>query len=1031
MPMLMLHAARRIAEVLRMALLKVEQSAWPTHLLVEPACLALLAMPVSGPALAFVAEAISVARLLTVLEKLQLKGTARKRKASASNKQQPQHQQQQQPPPPAANTLDHSTRSGVSFGASTDVGGGLEAFPLSEDELDVDQRIKLRSRKAAQGRISAIRFSQYLLAAVAARLHLPGARWVVKATPRPPRGETSPRSQSSRGHSPRHHTIHVEHGDCNAPLSPRAVRAVPLLPVPLLQTRAVERLGTVTTLSMVDDELVCEDQLSPEEVFLLNSKEDHDALSTVLRLMHESDASGAGHHVRFEDPFWWKHVPSLKPLGFSCLNTGQPPPPANPHAEQVYDNQQQHHHHHRHHHHHHRHHHHQAHPAPAPQPQQRLSAEQALLRFVTAIPPQRSLERLGREIGFCDADLKPFKERFRVQVMAPHLVDAKVAEDTHALSLEETRMRGTLKPHITCVVMEDARNGGMQLMAAGNPALCLPLCYDYWDGRVITALGAEDRRSILDTYHQWTLEDFDVMALTYTPVPRGLSHRLSMAQRGPGLPIYMVDTYTEAQQHAHLTAIREQANRERQAQRERQALAHMAGYAAQPDPATAAAPEGQGQGQGQPEGEAGPPRQQQQEHEQDHEVAAENASVASPPPPAEEEEAAAVGGGGPGAGAGDGAQGVQRQEVAHKRVMSQSLEEASEGEGGGHRESGDASDASLVAPELLRMRHALRALSRSHSSSVLLGAADPDPLRCASPASLPDESVGVKRTASLDHAHGARPAGHHLPRSRSFQESEDEALWGLLHKQVGGWVSACEECETSTAMPRPALHDSSLKLLLGLSGHGGGERASAARDAGFRGGYDGSRRALRVLQPTQHATHQVARGEAGHRGEPGGATPWPLPPRWLRDACAISPLNVRRRTGTAPSRCARCTWTRWTSTACRGRASTGTGTSRRGCRMACRPSGTTCSAWITCRCWCRSSPTRPPAPSTTCLASSTTTASPSCAWAPPPAPPTHASSATRTWPCRWRACRACPSSRSCRPTRPRGSPCPTRPSTRT
>ena len=212
---------------------------------------------------------------------------------------------------------------------------------------------------------------------------------------------------------------------------------------------------------------------------------------------------------------------------------------------------------------------------------QALPPEEALVRFVTQAPARPNLGGLGREIGFCEADLAWFTEKCRIHVTAPHLVDERVMEDTHALGLEESRTRGTLQPHVTSVVLEDRRSGGLQMLSAGTPALALPMCFDYWDGRVITALTAEDRRSILDTYQQWTLEDFDVAAFTYTPLPLSVHQRLShgsssnsSSQPGGGgsqagaavaPPIYMVDNYTEAQQLAQLNAIREAANRERQA----------------------------------------------------------------------------------------------------------------------------------------------------------------------------------------------------------------------------------------------------------------------------------------------------------------------------------------------------------------------------------------------------------------------------------------------------------------------------------
>jgi hypothetical protein len=68
-------------------------------------------------------------------------------------------------------------------------------------------------------------------------------------------------------------------------------------------------------------------------------------------------------------------------------------------------------------------------------------------------------------------------------------------------------------------VVEDQRGGGLQMMSQGDPSLLLNYCREYWDGSSITPLSSNDRKEVLSVYNRWDLEDFDVVAFAYTPVP--------------------------------------------------------------------------------------------------------------------------------------------------------------------------------------------------------------------------------------------------------------------------------------------------------------------------------------------------------------------------------------------------------------------------------------------------------------------------------------------------------------------------------
>ncbi len=63
--------------------------------------------------------------------------------------------------------------------------------------------------------------------------------------------------------------------------------------------------------------------------------------------------------------------------------------------------------------------------------------------------------------------------------------------------------------------------GAYQLMSIGDPGLMLSYCKEYWDGSTcsITPLSESVRQDVLSVYERWKLEDFDVVAFGYTPLP--------------------------------------------------------------------------------------------------------------------------------------------------------------------------------------------------------------------------------------------------------------------------------------------------------------------------------------------------------------------------------------------------------------------------------------------------------------------------------------------------------------------------------
>ena len=131
----------------------------------------------------------------------------------------------------------------------------------------------------------------------------------------------------------------------------------------------------------------------------------------------------------------------------------------------------------------------------------------------------------------------------------------RLLEDMHAWGQEETRRRGSIQPHVRSVIVKDERINALQMLTQGNPSLLLEYCLDFWDGESISPMKVDDRRAILDMYQQWTLEDFDVVAFAYTPVPY---FNADIFQHKSALPTILVDNTTTAQVVASQEAIRKQ-----------------------------------------------------------------------------------------------------------------------------------------------------------------------------------------------------------------------------------------------------------------------------------------------------------------------------------------------------------------------------------------------------------------------------------------------------------------------------------------
>ncbi|KAJ8576393.1 hypothetical protein ON010_g2817 [Phytophthora cinnamomi] len=275
------------------------------------------------------------------------------------------------------------------------------------------------------------------------------------------------------------------------------------LPVPFRSFRLLERLGNVTMLCCFDDDILCEQTPSVEEIFLLNDKQNNN--STVLDLHAERHCDTG---LKFEDPKWKQHLPSLKPIGLAIMVNDDENPARHYDENMRYlvneglcsvDG------------------------GDTRDPYLR-SCMQRLSAHIRMLPFPKHLLNLSREMGFSVADdLTMFQTRQSIHIICPRLAHHEHTNDHHDQGQEDTRYRGNLKSHLYSTVVLDKRSHRHQLLSRGHPTVVLAHCSEYWDGKSICPLTSEKQRAILDMYNQWRVEDLDCTAFSYVPVPHKLN----------------------------------------------------------------------------------------------------------------------------------------------------------------------------------------------------------------------------------------------------------------------------------------------------------------------------------------------------------------------------------------------------------------------------------------------------------------------------------------------------------------------------
>ena len=354
----------------------------------------------------------------------------------------------------------------------------------------------------------------------------------------------------------------------SGPLRQRLVR------VPPASVNLLEKLGVATAFSLIDDELAVEKHAIPQQLLIPSGQglklldlcpvydddSDMESMDSTTRRRNDSDSDDSDdsnenfhqtlrrkilrtrnirrrraksvdsrsvaseestYEVQFEDPAWWKFLPSLKCIGLSCLavdgtNTNRA---TRDEREMEHDADD-------------------------------ADPKRDMVRVVSTERPSNQLKSLAECIGFSVSpnsfgergDLTPFTERLRMMVLSNALVAERLLQDSHERSSEHSRWWGLLRPDATSMVLHDSRSGAYQLLSIGDPIVISSFCNDAWQGEnsTILPLSNNDRNTILETSRNWKLADLDVEAFSYSPIPKTFFAKLESSTAANN-QVYLLD----------------------------------------------------------------------------------------------------------------------------------------------------------------------------------------------------------------------------------------------------------------------------------------------------------------------------------------------------------------------------------------------------------------------------------------------------------------------------------------------------------
>ena len=236
--------------------------------------------------------------------------------------------------------------------------------------------------------------------------------------------------------------------------------------------------------------------------------------------------------VQFEDPQWWKFLPSLKCIGLVASAFGEGLQTAEKRRKRK--------------------------TSKASDGSSISISKASLIDHLCCVERERKqLRLLSQCIGFDTTpnesgplgDLSCFIERLRLHIISSNLLRERMQLDSHAMGLEEFRNWSHLYTDADVVFVKDKRSGGDLLLTCGDSRVVTKLCPDCFQGEnsTISPLTAVDRKVINETQTAWMLSDLDVQAFSYAPLPYTADQKIGLGSKGTG--IYLLDNAAGSNPH--------------------------------------------------------------------------------------------------------------------------------------------------------------------------------------------------------------------------------------------------------------------------------------------------------------------------------------------------------------------------------------------------------------------------------------------------------------------------------------------------
>uniref|UniRef100_W8AQ00 Uncharacterized protein KIAA0195 n=1 Tax=Ceratitis capitata TaxID=7213 RepID=W8AQ00_CERCA len=151
---------------------------------------------------------------------------------------------------------------------------------------------------------------------------------------------------------------------------------------------------------------------------------------------------------------------------------------------------------------------------------------------------RRCLCELAKQIGFTDHATDRFSLEGQLASYR-HLQPEVVRRDIRfARQLQLSSKVKVPFPHSLSVVMRENPGGYLSLFTQGTADIIMDFCDDFWDGKDLRPLSAQDRKKALDFYQRSALTAY-CTAFSYRPLRHGIHGALSGVQRTGGPIAYL------------------------------------------------------------------------------------------------------------------------------------------------------------------------------------------------------------------------------------------------------------------------------------------------------------------------------------------------------------------------------------------------------------------------------------------------------------------------------------------------------------